>query len=484
MGVRDVLIQEPAELVRRLARDPAEMVRRARARARAALLRDDIETLLRNAVHAVFEDDVTRRRVSSYIPLVGAGSQFRKIVEDVNRHTYSPAPTRELERERDTVAYTNIAKQTRMNQTLGLAMTLSYATNLTFVWPRYIPRLKTFLLQNITPDMVSVVPDPDDPLRELAVIVDMGQSEHDQQHRMFWDDEEVVLFDGKFNLIQKWENPYGRLPFVPIHRRERWGCYWDTTSGRDMLSGTLLEAFSELLAIKFLKSQGFKQIVISGETELVPEDQVLDEESALIAPENTSMNTLDLSGDARRFIELAESIANKLGAGHGLSKERLNAEAKDAADDTSLMERRQERITQAVELEHSLLEMWGSVSTQHHDESYRLSGDASFSLLDFGDLESRLSLSEQIKLWDKMERLGMISVPEMILANDPEVSTLAEAMEKYQWRMSIREERIELERQIGGAPEAPLLDDPDHEQKPAAAKGLPPGNGVRGYAQQ
>lgn len=491
MSVRDVLGLEPLAVAQDYLGSTDENTRRHTIAQRIALFENDSGAIMREEINRIFTHEVVRQRVDPFVELCGANALMRRIVDETCRHTYSPGPRRILDRKRDTDAYFRLARDVEMDSKMSQAMHLAMVTNKVFVHPRWLPRHEEVILDILTPDMVHVVPDPDDKLRPLAIIYDAPVN--GEKSWIYWDAAETFRIDAN-RAIQGDidENVLGELPFVEINYRPRWGTYWDITSGLDLYQAQKSINFLLLLSLKHLKSHGFKQIVIQGETETMEPNQTLDEESALIAPDGTTLSTIDIKGDASHYLALADSIAMSVAANYGLSRERMNSKASEAASDVALMERRREQIAIAAKAERKLLGLMAKISARLPDADLRLPEDAKYKTLDFGELQAQLSLKDTVELWDRLERMDILTKLDLIMTWNREIENETEALAKLKRNIELRGVSVEMERALN-APndrtnEGPGLDPEENGRRGGQAKepeqvGLRPGNGVRGVKQ-
>lgn len=452
MGIRSVLGLDPVDVAKKAITDVQEKLRREEAAKRVALYQDDCASQLEDRIAATFIAPEVRQRIRPFVDLACATSVFRRVVDEVARHVYNPAPGREVDSPEGAIAYATIATAMRLDQRLDQAARLLEATNCVALMPRYTPRLGP-VLDIITPDMMRVIPDPEDPTRELAVLVDVYA--HGEKPRVeCWDDEAVMLFDVDGKFLSERPNPYGTLPFVVVHKRERWGTYWDRTSGADLVAAQGAVSLMTALVLKLHKSQGEKQIVVQGDTAMTIQGQTLDGEGALVTPEGVTITSLDLRSDAEHYNRTIDNLIMRVSANYGISKERMAANGtaltSSSTSDAALYERRAELLQTWAGAEQRLFNtfkvVFAGVPGMVIPESASLR-------VDFREIEARVDMGTQLELWERQLRLGLKSVEEMVMSMNREITSADEANARVMSNLESWARWIEVRRALNATNE-------------------------------
>ncbi len=434
MSLKSVLGLNPVDVVKNVVRNQTEQVRRLDASKRIALYQDSCEADLLAQINSVFNAPEVRQRLTPFIDMACATSVFRRIVDETAKQVYNPFPARRVSSDPGARAYAEFVREARLDQRLDQAARLLEATNAVFLFPRWVPSLGRAVLDILTPDMVSVISHPDDPTTELAVAIDVyvhGQAKPDIE---VWDDEVIFRLNPQGNLVNvggllERPNPYGRIPIVGVHRKERWGTYWDTTSGKDLIAGQRAVNLLTALVLKLHKSQGEKQIVVQGDTASTIQNQTLDGEGALVTGEGITITTLDLRSDANHYNATIDSIIQRVAANYGISKERLAASGSgfggaNIGSDTALFERRSELLQTWATAEQRLFDVCKLV---FRGLPGREIPEADKLVVDFREIEARVSMADQLSLWETQLSMGLKSVEDMVISMNPEISTSEEA---------------------------------------------------------
>lgn len=442
MGVRDIFKTDPVKLAYKAVQDQGERVRREAAKRRIDLYQDNCEPWLNKEIDKVFRVPEVRARVKAFARLSCSNSLFKRVVDEISRPVYSRPPLRKIS-STGQKPFALLSREVRIDQKMDRAVRLAHAANAVFLHDRYSSRLQRVIREMWTPDMVTVIPDPDDPTLGAAYIVDAHALIKGEQKKIhiFWDDHETFKFNTDGDLLKgsaPSEHNYERIPVVPIHRVERWGGYWDTMSGTDLENGQLAVMLLTALVLKLHKSQGEKQPLFKGDTGGLSKDQVIDGESPWVAPEGVDMSLLDLRSDARHYTDTIEKMTTWIGANHGLNRERLNARTTSPADDTSLTEKRDDIIKVFVDAEHQSFDMLKMVSQHHDDPAKRIPETAELKRVDFGEIEERYDMKTRLEVWDLLEARGLRSPIDSVRALNAEIRNEAEAkaeiIENMTWR--------------------------------------------------
>ena len=453
MGLLEQLRARPAKVACAFLHSSAEVERRKVMQRRVLLYRDNAEGVIRAEVARIFSSPEVRAKLCAFARVGNTQSIFKRIINEISRPVYSVPPVRTLSTGQ--APFDLLSAEVRLNEKMNLACRLANACNAVFLMTRYVESLGRMLIDVITPDQRTVIPHPDDPLTELAIIYDrdvyLSSGEH-VTHHVYWDAERTFEIDEHDNMVPGSQRVHGlpMLPFVALHRQERWACYEDTTTGEDRVNAQLQASILGMLAFRVLKVQGFKQVVfMTPNGGGIAKGQVLDEESALVLADGATATTLDNKSDASNYLALQESVKNDAAANSGLSKQRLNMSdlGADESDDTSLHEQRAEAVQMMRDAELRQFEVMKMVSREHADPSLRLPDDARMTI-DFGEVSFRADPKGTLELWQTMRKMGVRNILDDIKTLNPEIRSNDEAKREAQenldlegWFLEVRASR-------------------------------------------
>jgi hypothetical protein len=445
MGVKSVLGKEPLDVARAAVRDRDDESRRAIFKRRVDLYTDCTETMLLEEASQLYARERVQR-IRPFLRVAASLSLGKRVIDEIARPVYATAPVRRVfvgEGQPLSPAgspvenpvqgtFNALARECRLNQKMSLSCRLAHAANTVFLHPRCSERLG-LLLDVITPEMVTVIPDPDDPVRELAVIYDIvvkrdGKTTKD---RVYWDDEIAFRFDEKGNPLPQ-RSPRGNsvkyltaaeghpgiLPFVAVHRQERWGTYWDTTSGRDLEMATLAVQLLLAVTMRLHKTQGHTQLGITNSPNASGiKDLMFDEEAPLLATDGRFENIANPT-PADHFHKTIDLLSTTVAANYGISRDRLNQQVVQLADAAGLLERRDEAVGVFWEAEQRLFEVVKAVSLAHPE--HRLPAEARLEV-SFAEITAKVDREKLLAIQKEERRQGRSSIVENVLEDKPEL---------------------------------------------------------------
>ena len=156
-----------------------------------------------------------------------------------------------------------------------------------------------------------VVLNPDNPLEPLSLIYPMMLPSDDagqapEELFCYWDHKHKIIYDSDMQELQKYDNPYGRLPFVFFHRDhqiDNFFCYgaFDIISCNEMLNILYSEAN---LGMRY---QMFGQYVATG---LYQDEKIqrAGSDEIIIMPEGTDLNIISPQVNVNDALKLARSM--------------------------------------------------------------------------------------------------------------------------------------------------------------------------------
>jgi hypothetical protein len=454
MGVQSVLKWDPIRAARDWLASPNEKQRRIIAQRKRYLLVDNSEQVVRNEIARLFTDPTVKSRVLMFAHLAKSVTLFKRVIKELARPVYLVPPTRVVTPDSAQEAYEQIVKETYLDHVAPRWLTMALATGAAFAYPRYVERLNRIVIDVIPADAATVIPDPDDPCKELAIIYDKPVYKQDGTlviWQVYWDDEISFQVDEQ-GTPQPFavgeppfrENTFKRIPIVSLHPYERTGEYWCTSAAESLVEANMAACTLTTLALRGLKARGFNQLVVTGDAMRFPKGQAMDEESAILAPDGTNVIELANAADASNYLAMIDAVEARAGAEYGISRARLNRE-KENADDTGLTEQRAEMIKLMAKAEHDLFEVLQLVSGETTDR--QLPADANV-VVDFGEYQFRTDPEAELRVWEQKRRMGVRNVLDQIMAENPEIRTDDDAWDEVERNMDAEAEYIKRRRAL------------------------------------
>lgn len=426
MGIQSVLRVDPPKLFWDTITSTTDRLRRAAAAQRMRLFRDDSQQAIRVQFASIFQNADRRARVERFLSLSTCLSLFKRIVNEIAGPVYNPPPTRLLRRASDQVVFDRIRMKVRQDKRMDLLTRVATAQGAAAYGWRVNPRLG-ILLDVVGAHMFCVIPDPDDPTRELGfayrkLVVVNGQA---QEHWVCWDDTVAFELNERGQVVGlplSLANGHpGFIPFGTVHMLERTGAdYWEATS-----SGSDLEAAHEALGyivamtLRGHHTQGHNQSGINGDPANFPRGQVLDGENPTFAGAGNSLVNLWNPWDPSSNLKTAEFIIRTVAANYGVDLERLNAKIDGKTSGIALLERRAETLETMYEAEVRSFDMVGPVSRSEPNELLRLPEGAEIEDIVFPDMSSKVDRTTQLAVRKEERKLGYRSVVTDKLEDNP-----------------------------------------------------------------
>jgi hypothetical protein len=463
MGVRDVLGLDPVEIAKDTVGNATEKQRKENFARRVHLYRDDAKDAVYWLVQQLFHDATVRDRMAKFTRISCANSLYKRVIDEIGGHVYSIPPRRHvstpdlatiapeditsLPENPDDEAFQKLAGECRQDEVMDQACRMVHACNTVLVHYRYVPRFEEMRAEVLTPDQVSIVPDPDDYSRPLAVIYQSWIWFEGKQRicQVYWDDSiRLRFFADSSGVIDQTANPLGVLPFITIHRKRPQGFFWDTSSGDDLVYGSMLSGLLLALTARLHKTQGWKRERIIGDPATIPRSQLLDEECPQVFPEGTQVLT-DPPTSAAHYLDTIEHLTTTLAANYGINRDRLNQKSSGIVAEAGLLERRQAAIRIFRQAEMDAFALVRTITNA--EGSARISDDARLNI-DFAEVEALADRQTQLKISQEMEHRGLRSVLDDIAELNPEYKTDQERMAKYLGNIEILKWRKRAMRDI------------------------------------
>lgn len=418
-------------IVRANVAGPSDIQRRIMARRRVCLYRDDFERVIEEQLGIIFRDEAVRLRFYRLARLAGATSFLKRISDEVARPLYATPPTRRVRKpgsmtdkrsrkvEPDQAKFNALAKRVQLNRTMDLVARLIVGCAPAFIFGRFIeddgPTLDV-----ATGDCVSVIPDPRKPTRAIAVAYEQAPGRW-----VVVDDKRTFLYSSNGAMSDVQEHTLGRMPVVEVHRRQRWGSYWDM-QGQDLEVATLQMFFIDAVILKKHKSQSHIQLAFAGESDGIVKSQVLDEESILMMNGQGNLTPIDLQADPSGLLKTKEALETSVAAAYGLSRARLNQE-KDGADQP-LNERTAEIMSVMAEAEEDTFDLLQRLSKAGKPEE-QIADGLEFAV-DYRAMSYRMDPMDELTYWKELRANGLRSIVDDAFALNPELDDEEDAWDE------------------------------------------------------
>jgi hypothetical protein len=429
--------------------------RRAKARERLDLYFDrglpHFEAMLRR----VFPDKAVADERVLVLPLCRFQNVPRKIGRLVATVYAQPARRKVKGKQ---AQYDAFVKKTRLDMRLREAN--RFTVGLNEVWVGVRTRVdrdggRVPVVDVVTPDAFTAVPDPLDPRREVAIVLDAKPATSTKDADpwyLLWDDKRMAWLDRKGSLIESSVkvNPYGRIPGVIIHRAEPHDRLLDQDSGQDIVDAQMAVVLMNVMMVHGQKV-GTKVPYATGDMSNTARGQTMDHTRLTQFEEGVTPGVLDLGHDPKTLIESAKAVIAQLAANYDIPEDvySLTHDATSGFDRQlkreGLNERRTEQVPLFRDAERELAEIGAVVCDKDGASSYAYATEGWS--CDFGEVRTP---QEPVSLlaWRKEAKAQLLRTTIDDLKEDnPDLDDEA-AEAKFLENLAWRAREVELQRAL------------------------------------
>ena len=302
---------------------------------------------------------------------------------------------------------------------------------------RYAKLLGTVLLRplwrNGKPDLDILTPDildvytGDSPEDIQAVLVTLYDESGDvgKVRYSLWTAEEYKLIDSRGNILSSEPNPYGVLPFIPVWNAPPSESFWlSGASDLVMIQDAINQRLTDL--IYTLQFQGFGVGYVRGEG--VPSDDILTigPGSMMMLPKDGEVGFATPNAPIESSLDAVEFLVKYAAITNGLPASTMSADPTDESGvskivgNRELEELRRDDIAIFAKVEANLFNLF-RIIWNHHNPTEQISQE-SFLTIDFYDPKPATSAVEQIKEWEGLLGLGLISPVDILMERNPDLT--------------------------------------------------------------
>ncbi|HSW63870.1 MAG TPA: phage portal protein [Dissulfurispiraceae bacterium] len=315
-------------------------------------------------------------------------------------------------------------------------------------------------LDVLTPDQVIVVTDPEDPTRMIAILIERKRvlpSGKSQRYWQVWTETEHFLrvevgeyktmnYGKVINTVDEpvpgneaMVNPYGFIPFLPIHIGHLEAAFWDGTTGNDLYVANLVTAVRNTLLDFAAVWQSFKQIAVDTDGD-VPNGLTLSPDSILHVKGGATFTSLDLTAAFDQIRGDLERYVRSVGQTYGISVESFNAPTQKSGVALKIESQElQDNWTDQVEIfrdaEQRLWKMIQRISEiEGHGVPLDVDIDVKFASMGMADEKTELENDQK-----KME-LGLASPASVYMKYNDGIIDEAEAEAEMRYNLKLYKE--------------------------------------------
>lgn len=284
----------------------------------------------------------------------------------------------------------------------------------------------TMDLDVLTPDILDVQTgnSPEDLQAVIVTLYDDSGDSGQVQYSM-WTAEEYRLIDHRGNVITSEPNPYGVLPFIPIWNSPATESFWlEGASDLMMIQDAINQRLSDLFYT--LQFQGFGVGYVRGANIDGSEVLTVGPGSMMTLPENGELGfatpnaPIDASLAAIEFLVKYAAITNGLPAGTMSTDPTDESGIAKIVGNRELEELRRDDIAAFARVEEQLFQVFRVVWNVHNPG--RQISDTATLTVDFYDPKPTTSALDQLREWEGLLDMGLISPVDIMIERNPDLS--------------------------------------------------------------
>ena len=304
-----------------------ERARRVRFADRFRIYSDAYQDLIEASVRSVFKDQEKADRIS----ILGDATinPLKQVISEV----YAYPGARRIYRDGDTedATFARLAVDVDLASVMAEAFAVIGGFNDCVIQvlpsrsgprdePIGLPRVRVFF-----PHECSVIEDADDP-SQIGQIQYTHRRPDGSEVEVYWTAEEHWV-EGKHGREPArgrgdFANPFGRLPFVSVHRGLRPDRFWDDLTGQNLVDFTR-QYGRDWAAFNYTQQQqSYKQLVVTGVDEKWPGYSTIGPGTVLTAGPGEAVDVLDLQVDVGGFLEKLKTQLTMFLQSHSVNAER------------------------------------------------------------------------------------------------------------------------------------------------------------------
>lgn len=465
-----------------------ETARKLASYRRRMVLQDDFKYQVEGRLRELFVD-VSYQQIVKYTDV--GQNLFQRLVKEISL-VYQREPERTVDPKADMERYEEIVQDCKLDLALARANFLLNGLNDLVLMVTVMGR--SLGISILTPDNVTVMCNSSDPTVVEAVIIEEREYNESQQisesSYIFWSPTRHFTFrvdknDSrsivKFSVNEGDVNPYIERnvaenafhPFVFAHASYRDNSFWDKRTGNALYETTMLVALQNTFK-NFMVPQQFKQLAVKMSNKAdgaFINDQV--NNPLHIFQTNGDMVVLDWQSAIDKLDLVIQNKAAQVANDYGVSAEQLKLQSSAESGFARLVakervyELRDEQIKMWRISEEELYQAFRAANNLYLTEDFSpeesgleiekapvMSEDGEFSI-DFPEPKTLVDPMQDLAVKEKKISMGILSPIDVMMAENPDITTREEAMQKFEQNLK---ERDMVENTLG-ALRAPTLDE-------------------------
>jgi hypothetical protein len=398
-----------------------EKQRNARHCLRDELYRDGGVDHMKATLEKIFRDPKVRKLRQDTVELARFNNPLKRVVNEISTVYAEPA---ERHVGGDDEKYQRVLELVRMDEMMFQGSRLLNLHRAILMAPRVREKpdgSREPVLDIATPANVRAVLHPNDPCMVVGWLIRASAKPATQQDNMpawtLWTDyERLQVREDMSPIVDSYlVHGLGVNPWCAVSLGPPMAGYWPGEEGEDLVAAHVSIWLSNILLLKEEKS-ATKQNVITGDVSMMARDQAADTESVVVAPDGTSIETIDMSMDLEMFQKVAEHILDTVGNNYGFAAALIHQQGVQSAEARELMliPLRELRKHQQVPLRRFEGDVVVALAAVLRTDLPELAFDAGDFRVKFGESRAPLSRMERLELFLKERAAGTTDTIEYI----------------------------------------------------------------------
>lgn len=310
---------------------------------------------------------------------------------------------------------------------------------------RPVWRNNAMRLDLLTGDILDVqTGDSPEDLLSVLVTHHPANGKADEISYSLWTAEEYQRLSYSGTVLESEPNPYGRLPFVPIWNMPPTSEFW-LPGAEDLilLQDAVNERLTDLCYV--LKFQSFGVGYVKGTKIKAAKHDSLESGpgSVFLLPEGADLGFAAPDAPVEACLEAIDKLMKWAAVSNGLPASSMTLEPSEESGlskivaNSELAEARRDDIAMFAKVEEQLFQLMRVIWNAHNPA--RQIREAATLTVDFYDPKPSMTATEQLKEWQGMMELGLISPVDVLLEKNPDLTRDAAKARLLQIRDEIKE---------------------------------------------
>ena len=349
----------------------------------------------------------------------------KKVIKNLATVYLSDA-TRTVEgTERDRLTYSALEDCAALPLKMKLAN--RYAKLLGTILLRPVWRGGKMDLDVLTPDVLDVITgDSPEDIQAVMLTLYADSGKEAELQYSFWTPATIQRLDYRFQIISEESNPYGVLPFVPAFSQVPTDFWLPGANDLMMVQDAINKRLSDIWHTLDFQSFGVGFIKGAHKDKRPSSTVDLGPGSLLFLPENGEVGFASPDAPVEASLAAIEFLMKQAAITNGLPAASMSLDPTEQSGisrivgNAELEEQRRDDIAMFAKVEQQLFGIFRTVWNVHNPTATM--SEAATLRVDFYDPKPTVTAAEQVKEWQGLLELGLISPVDILIERNPDLS--------------------------------------------------------------